>query len=123
MLLNELADDGREDRDDRRADRRETADAQVVVVAVVLADVALPQVVAEDRVERRDVGGHAGHERGEQAGDRDAEQAVGQDVAHQQQQGVVVLDALAGGATGRRAAGLELADLLDEDGGDHARAR
>ena len=90
------------------ADGGEPADAQVVVVAVVLADVALPQVVAEDGVERRDVGRHAGHEGREQAGDREAEQAVGQDVAHQQQQRVVVLHALAGRSARWGAAVLEL---------------
>ena len=77
--------------------RGDPADPQVVVVVAVLDDVGLPQVVGEDRVERRDVGRHAGHERREQAGDRQAQQAVGQQVAHQVEQRVVVGDALAGG--------------------------
>ena len=72
MFSKTAASAGREDRDDGRRDGGQAADPQVVVVAVVLADVALPQVVAEDGVEGRDVGGHAGHERREQTRDRQA---------------------------------------------------
>ena len=72
------------------SDGREPADPQVVVVVAVLDDVVLPEVVAEDGVERRDVGRHAGHERRQQTGDRQPQQAVGQQVAHQVEQRVVV---------------------------------
>ena len=52
------------------------ADVQVVPVGPVLANVVLPDVVGEHRVERADVGRHAGHERRQQAGQRDAERPV-----------------------------------------------
>ena len=103
--VREVARQGRgEDGDHGGRDRRDPADHQVVVVGSVLDDVLLPEVVAEHGVEGRDVGGHAGHERRQQAGDRQPEQAVRQDVAHQVEQRVVVGDALS-----RRAAWHRLA--------------
>src|SRR4026209_300191 len=95
------------------ATRPTGAHGQLVVVLLVLDHVRLPQVVGEHRVEGGDVGCHTGHERGQQAGDRQPQHAVGQQVADQVQQRVVVV--------GRAAVVLGLGDLADEDRGDHAR--
>ena len=75
-------------------------------------EVALVEVDVEDRVEGRDVGGHACHERCEQAGDGQAEQSVGQHVTHQQQNRIVVLEIGAGE--------FRIRDFGHQDAGHHA---
>jgi hypothetical protein len=84
--------------DERRTDTDEDADhrddpahPQVIDVRPVLDEVRPPQVIGEDRVEPADVGGHAGHEGGKQAGERDPEHTIGQQLLHEQRDGVVVL--------------------------------
>ncbi len=51
------------------------SDRQVVAVGRVGSDVALINVVSEDRVECRHVARHAGHERRHQRGQPDAQHA------------------------------------------------
>ena len=71
-------DERREDADQHPGHRGEAPDPQVVRVGPVPPEVRPPDVVGEDRVEGAHVRGHAGHERGQQAGQRDPEHAVGQ---------------------------------------------
>ncbi|MCO5546639.1 hypothetical protein L7F22_000072 [Adiantum nelumboides] len=105
------------DREHAADDRDQPADAEVVAVGAARAHPVLPDVVGEHRVERADVRRHAGHERGQQTGDRDAEDAVREQLLHQQRQRVVVGDAVDGVAAAR----LHRGDLRDQDPGDHAR--
>ena len=91
-------------------DGDQPAEPHVVGVLAVPHHVPAPDVGGEHRVERRDVGRHARHERRQQTGDRDAEHTVGQQLLHQVGDRVVVLQARVGGA-----------DLRDQDRGDQAR--
>ena len=102
-----------EDGEDRGRDSGDPPNQDVVAVGPVLDHVVLPDVVAEHGVERRDVGRHARHEGGEQTGDGDTQQAVGQDVADHQQHRVVVGDVAF-------ACRLQPDHVTDRRGGDHA---
>ena len=106
MLLNPAAMKAVPMRDDAEHGG-DAAKAHVVLVGFVLADIGLPEVVADHSVERGYIGGHAGHEGGQQPGDGDPQHPVGQVGGDQDGDGVVVL----------QVAGLG-PQPLDGDGGD-----
>jgi hypothetical protein len=100
-------DEGRADRHHDPEDGGDAAKAHVVLVGLVLADIGLPEVVADHGVERGHVRGHPGHEGGQQPGDGDPEHPVGQVGRDQDRDRVVEL----------QVAGLG-PQALDGDGGD-----
>src|SRR3954447_2211593 len=76
-------DEGRGDADEDADDRDDAAHPEVVRVLAAPADVVLPDVIGEYRVERGHVGGHAGHEGRDEAGDRDSEHTRREIHAHE----------------------------------------
>ena len=123
-VVHDVGEAGRQERgpnrNDSGDDRGDSANLDVVDVSLVLDDVVLPDVHAEDGVKRRDVRGHTGHERRQQARDRDTRQAGRQQVANEEQHRVVVLDDVARRATGNLLARLHPSDLRHEHRSQHA---
>jgi hypothetical protein len=104
-----LGDERRGYRDQQADERGLSPDAQVVLLVAVRADVVLPQVVGDDRVEGRDVGRDAAHERRQQPRHGEREHALGEVGADEQRDRVVVLEV-----------GVAAAEPPDRDQGDEA---
>ena len=109
-VLEAEGDVGRPDRREDPDDRGPLADLHIMGVGLALLDVGAVDVIGPDGVERRDVAGHARHEAREQRRDGQAEEAVGQVVLHEQDEGRVVV------GRGKGA----LAELRQDEQGDEA---
>ena len=96
------------DADQDTADRDDPTDIQVVAIGSVLAYVVLPDVIGEHVVEGTHVGRHAGHERREQAGQRDSERSVREVLVHEYGDRVVIFQILG------------LAEVRDKRDGDQS---
>jgi hypothetical protein len=87
------------DREHDADDRGDAAHRQVMRSGGFRADVALINVVGEDRVEGRDVARHAGHERRHQRGEPDAQHAARIELSHQRGERLIVIVAVTFGGS------------------------